>query len=212
MKNKNIAIVAALVAALSVSLTACYTDGGTPNDNDNKPTVQPTAPATDEPVVIEAESGDVVDADAADAINASEGDKIAYPMSDGTWVVMPRNGEVPEAVQNDVNAKAEAFSAAYPKPEDDRTAWAAARAELAAQVSEDTGRTVITIVRVYGRFSVPEQNYMTRYLIVGVPESIAQPDYGDGGMAYPTAEAAQTAVDQYLSNKDAGKYIVMHSY
>lgn len=102
IRMAEVAIAAAMVAALLTGCTANDTQAGEPttsrtSERSDSPVEEPTEPPV--PHV-----GDLLDPAAAEALNDARGDARAYPMPDGTYVLINANEPLPPAVAESLNS------------------------------------------------------------------------------------------------------------
>lgn len=142
MKTTTITTASFGFAVAAALLTGCATVPGTELIPDAGPTAT-AAPAPD----AEAKTGDVVDADAAAAIKGAGNGQRAYPMADGTLVVVTKTEPLPTAVQADVDAKTAATLATVPNFSADLNGGSAALGKAQSDVASGTGKRVIVIWR-----------------------------------------------------------------
>lgn len=141
---------AALVLAAGLALTAC---SNTPNVEDPTPTApvveqteapEPTAPEETEAPVVEApKTGDIVTTAPADL----EPSQKAFPLADGTFVIVDRYEPLPDAVQATVQATAEQGTAnvgsGYNAVND-------ANSAVKSEIVQATGKNVVLVYRMIG--------------------------------------------------------------
>ena len=170
-------------------LTGC---AATTSSTDLLPTSKPAATATETSAATVWKTGDLVtDADVQTILKAGNGQR-AYPMSDGTFIVVTRTAPLPAAVQVDADAKAAAVIASWP----DASAEGAVEAykEATGSFASSTGKRVIVVWDVVGYPSTASESKSTFWTITGEAAS--------GGNVFVTRGEAQVAVDTFLSGRD----------
>ena len=185
---------------LAALLTGCSADA-----TDLKPTAAPAAsstPVAEAPVaetpVAAPVTGDNVDAIEAKEILKSGLGQRAYPMADGTYVVVTKDEPLPEAVHYDIEDKTNATLTPYRENSQDRDA---AMAQAQDYVAKNTGKQVILAWHVYG-FDDPSAEAKSEFwFIAGGPDSTAH---------YTAKADAQSAIDGWLAGKDdAATYTIV---
>lgn len=109
----------------------------------------PVSPSPSAPAYV---AGEVVDAATAEVMAANyDGPQRGYPMPDGSYIVVDRAAPLPDAVQQDVNARGDAFTRTFPRVEDAGSGAAAdARSKLMADIASQTGKQVVLVNRTEG--------------------------------------------------------------
>jgi hypothetical protein len=198
--NKKITTSVLGFTVLATLLTGCSA-GAT----DLKPTAEPAAsstPVAEAPVaetpVAAPVTGDNVDAIEAKEILKSGLGQRAYPMADGTYVVVTKDEPLPEAVHYDIEDKTNATLAPYRVDSQDSDA---AMGQAQDYVAKNTGKQVILAWLVYG-FDGPSAEAKSEFwFIAGGPDSTVH---------YSAKADAQSAIDGWLAGKDdAATYAVV---
>jgi hypothetical protein len=198
--NKKITTSVLAFTVLAALLTGCSADA-----TDLNPTAVPpvsSTPVADAPVaetpVAAPVTGDNVDAAEAKEILKSGLGQRAYPMADGTYVVVTKDEPLPEAVHYDIEDKTIATLAPYRNNSQDRDA---AIAQAQDYVAKNTGKQVILAWHVWGFDGPSAEEKSEFWFIAGGPDSTVH---------YTAKADAQSAIDDWLAGKDdAATYAVV---
>lgn len=198
MSKKNLSGLLAIPLVTIMLITGCTAPG--PNVTE-PPTPSPSIsePATPAPTQApepELTVGEPVDAATAAELNEAKGDERAYPMPDGTYLLVSKNAPLPEAVQNDVNAKGTAYTTEYPSidPTQGTARIERDRAAVMGEVGKATGKRVIFGMKMSGYINADDANMTTYYFFNGAFQS-PEPRY------YSKADA-EAAVNAWLSQQE----------
>ncbi|MBF9337145.1 hypothetical protein G3N30_13260 [Microbacterium lacticum] len=191
---KRTAATTALAVGAVIALSACVPGPGA----DAAPTAMQTPTPTETTPAYEA--GTVVDVVTATEMNADrEGQYRAYPMPDGTNIVIERTAPLPDAVQADVNSKGEALAQQYPKNTDIHTPRGQqAVGEQVGAITQATGKKVILVIRENGYDY--DGNAITNYYPTG--------QMGPDGTIRSKAEL-EANINAFLADKNANEYVVV---
>lgn len=190
----HVAAVAVLVAAFG--LTACSAPS---SDVAAIPVATSATPAKATLAV-----GTVVDATTAQEIGTS-GTQRAYPMADGTFVVVDRGEPLPEAVQADIDAKAVMFSEEWGSDAQVTATSASLRAreKVIADASWGTGKRPILIFKMTAFDTAESETPTTFWMVNGAGPA---PD-----TARRSREEMTAVVDDWLAQQDdPDAYVVIH--
>jgi hypothetical protein len=190
MKTSTITTVLSF-AVIAAVLTGCSAT----NSNDLVPTSKPVASApatTDAPApAAEAKTGDVVDAAEAEAIKKAGAGQRAYPMADGTFVVVTKTEPLPAAVQADVEAKASAAIATVPDFSADMNGSHTA-IDTAVIAAARTGKRAVVAIHA---LTISDENSDTptlTWFIVGGPGK---------GEHFTDKSEVQSVIDSWLAEQ-----------
>jgi hypothetical protein len=148
-------------------------------------------------------TGDVVDATQAEAILKAGNGQRAYPMADGTFIVVTKTEPLPAVVQSDADAKAEATFGPLRDVANDMNASTAALGKVAGDAIRDKGKRIITVFRTYGYTDADGDNKSEFWVIVGGPKQ---------GTQFGSRAEAQVEIDAWLLVKDnANEYAVVYA-
>jgi hypothetical protein len=147
MKNlKNLVISGTVAIALVGSLAACTS--GNDNDTAPKPTATTSAPVasgTPAPGPSEAPKQEFPVGTVVDPETSLSDTQSAYPLADGSYVVVDQNQPLPENVQADVNARTSTTASASSDASNvaGRSEGLAARTATKSDVQQGTGKRVV---------------------------------------------------------------------
>lgn len=188
MNTKPFATIAAVITA-AILLSGC-TDGGAGSVS-AKPTPNASVSAA-----VAVEVGAVVDPETP----LADGQK-AYPLPDGTFIVVDKNLPLPEAVQADLTAKGEAVVAAHPDGTVDSNAAVKAMGKYTIDITRTTGKRPLIVWYVYG-YPTSGGNKTYFYSISGGP--------GTGSDYYSDRAEVEAIVDGFMADPtNASEYVVV---
>lgn len=139
-------------------------------------------------------TGAVVNAEEAHSILVAGKGQRAYPMADGTFVVVTKTEPLPAAVQADADAKVAAAVAAYPDDTVDHAAAEDAFRNTEGAIAIGTGKRVIFVVGQMGYSTGLAETKTFSYVIRGIPSVL--------GTVYEERADAQAAVEAFLAGVD----------
>jgi hypothetical protein len=194
----------ALATGLTAGLTGCAS--GSSALGALVPTVAAEAPdATASPAAATASTGDIVDAAQADVLlKAGQGQR-AYPMSDGTFVVVTKTEPLPANVQADMNAKTSLVVAAA---NSDTSASMNESTDAlfadAGQAAAGTGKRIISVWAFFGYTDADGDNKSNFWSVYGGPA-------GGQGQPFSSRAEAESYVNDWLAQQDnANEYAVAY--
>lgn len=163
--------------------------------------VEPTAAPAEAPVAA-TKTGDVVDAVQAKVILKARQGQRAYPMADGTFVVVTKTEPLPANVQADANAKAVAVVAAYPDGTVDSDAAIEAMQSALGSFTAGTGKRVIIIWSIFGYPDGMSETKSSFWTVSGGSDR--------GSTIYLSRDEATAAVTAQIG-ADASEYMIVYS-
>ena len=167
------------------------------------PTAAAEAPAvTTTAAAAAAATGDIVDAAQAKALlKAREGQR-AYPMADGTFVVVTKTEPLPANVQADMDAKSAATLAPFVDILADEEGADAALGSAQLFIAKNTGKRVIIALHALGYATSYDEVKTMKWSISGGPAA---------GVLLDDEAAARGAIDSFLAGRDnASEYAVVY--
>jgi hypothetical protein len=191
-----------------ITVIAALLTGCTAGPTDITPTTVPSAtvapmetPVAEEPAApVAPGTGDVVDAaTAAELKDAGEG-QCAYPLDDGTFVVVNKTEPLPAVVQADADAKSAATLAPLTDYSNDAKAARAGIGQAQGYIAKNTGKRVILawFMTAYDGAASSKTSY---WIVAGGPDQTVH---------YYSRGEAQAAIDAWLASKeDAATYAVV---
>lgn len=207
MSKKNLAGLLAIPLVTIMLITGCTAPG--PNTTE-PPTPSPSISAPADPTPTQAPEpeltvGEPVDAETAAELNEAKGNERAYPLPDGTYVVVAKDAPLPEVVQNDVNAKGTSHTQTYPAVSVEPGANAKSereRARVMGEIGQATGKQVVYGMKISGYTSSTATEMETFYFFNGAFPS-PQPRYN-------SKADAEAAVNAWLATKEnPNDYVVV---
>lgn len=188
------------LAAPAAALFALFTLAGCAPEPGSGDVATVTQTPTPTVIALAYEVGTIVDAATAAEMNGNrDGQYRAYPMPDGSFVVIDRTAPLPDAVQADVNSKGEALAQQYPNNTDINTpVGQQAIGEQVGAITQATGKKVIMVIRENGYDY--DGNAITNYYPAG--------HMGPDGTIRSRAEL-EAHINAFLSDKDANEYVVV---
>lgn len=133
------------------------------------------------------------------------GSQRAYPMADGSFVVVDRGEPLPEAVQADIDAKAVAFSEAWGSDAQSAATSASLRAreKVMADASGGTGKRPILILKMTAYETAEAEMPTTFWMVNGAgpaPDAVRR-----------SREEMTAIVNEWLAQQDdPDLYVVIH--
>lgn len=182
----------AVVAALLTGCTATTFDIKPSDVATAKPTA--SAPATAAPAAATVPTGTIVDEAAAHSILVAGKGQRAYPMADGTFVVVTKTEPVPAAVQADANAKAAATVAAHPDGSAPGMEGENALRAAEGAVAIGTGKRVIFVAGQIGYVESTSESKTYVLTVRGAAPLL--------GVLYDNRSDAAAAVDSFVASSD----------
>jgi hypothetical protein len=193
--NKNITTTVFGLTVIAALLTGC-TAGPVEGD----PITVPSATIAPSEAPVAPVTGDIVDeATAAELKEANEGQR-AYPLDDGTFVVVNKTEPLPAVVQADIDAKTAAVLAPQSDVSNNANLVLTAPGEASGHIAKNTGKRVIIawLVRGYDGHAASPSNF---WFVSGGPDMTVH---------YSDRESAQAGIDAWLAGKeDASTYAVV---
>ena len=192
---------ASVALALATVLTGCASGANglgalVPTPAAASPSATPTAAAA------AAATGDIVDAAQADVLlKAGQGQR-AYPMADGTFVVVTKTEPLPPNVQADADAKSAATLAPFTDYAADTTGAEAALGAAQGFIAKNTGKRVIVVWNIIGYVDSYAEVKTSTWFIAGAASL---------GDLFPDEASARSTVDAFLAGRDDGnEYAVVY--
>lgn len=200
--NKNITTTVFGLTVIAALLTGCTAAPVEVKPTAPTATVAPSeTPVAEEPAApVAPVTGDIVDeATAAELKDANEGQR-AYPLDDGTFVVVNKTEPLPPVVQADIDAKTAAVLAPQSDVSNNANLVLTAPGEASGHIAKNTGKRVIIawLVRGYDGHAASPSNF---WFVSGGPDMTVH---------YSDRESAQAGIDGWLAGKDdAATYAVV---
>ncbi|TFC45925.1 hypothetical protein [Cryobacterium shii] len=191
-----------LATGLTAGLTGCAS--GTSALGALVPTAAAEAPAgTQTAAAAAAVTGDIVDAAQADVLLKAGAGQRAYPMADGTFVVVTKTEPLPAAVQADMNAKTSDVVAANRDISENMNAGTAALLSDAGKSAAGTGKRIISVWGLFGYPDMDAETKVSYWTINGGPAG--------SGKQFSSRAEAETFVNAWLTQQDnANEYAVVY--
>lgn len=197
LKTTTIAKTVLTIAVAVTLLTGCATTSST----DLLPTSTTSATTTETPATVLTTGDLVAGSDVQTMLKAGNGQR-AYPMADGTFVVVTKNEPLPAQVQADIDAKTAATLATVPNYSADMNAAEATLEKAQGDVAVGTGKRVLVVWRALAFWSFDAEIETYQWLIAGGPAL---------GEHWDEKSQAQAVVDEWLAAKDnANEYVVVY--
>ncbi|MDY0828930.1 hypothetical protein SK224_07295 [Microbacterium sp. BG28] len=189
-------VAAAAVLVAAFGLTAC-----TAPASSTTATPSLTSTASADPTLV---VGAVVDATTAQEIG-TRGTQRAYPMADGSFIVVDRGEPLPAAVQADIDAKAVAFSEEWGSDAQAAATSASLRAreKVIADASWGTGKRPILILKMTAYETAEAEAPTTFWMVNGAGPA---PD----GVSRSREEMTAVVNDWLAQQDDPDLYVVIH--
>jgi hypothetical protein len=192
-----------------LTVIAALLTGCTATPAETTPTTAPTATVapTEAPVAeapaapVAPVTGDVVDAaTAAELKDANEGQR-AYPLDDGTFVVVNKTEPLPAVVQADAEAKSAASLAPLTDYNNDAKAARAGIGQAQGYVAKNTGKRVIVAWQIHALENTRSEVASDYWIVAGGPDQTVH---------YFSQAKAQSAIDGWLAEQEeAATYAVV---
>lgn len=194
----------AVIAALLTGCSAPAADLIPATPTKTAAAVEPTEAPAEAPVAAAPKTGDVVDAVQAKVIlKAGEGQR-AYPMADGTFVVVTKTEALPANVQADMEAKTSAVVAANRDISENLNAANGALFADAGKSAAGTGKRIISVWGLYGYTDADGDNKSNFWGVFGGP--------GGQGQQFSSRAEAESFVNAWLAQQaNANEYAVVYA-
>jgi hypothetical protein len=191
-----------------ITVIAALLTGCTAGPSDTTPTTAPSAttapteaPVAPEPVApVAPVTGDVVDEATAAALkDANEGQR-AYPLDDGTFIVVNKTEPLPAVVQAEIDVKSAVLLAPSTDATSNSNLLLTEPGKVQSLVAKNTGKRVLVAWRVHA-FDGYDETATDWWFVSGGP---AMTDH------YADRASAQAGIDAWLAGKeDAATYAVV---
>jgi hypothetical protein len=189
-----------LAASLTAGLTGCASGSSAlgalvPTAAAEAPAVTPNAAATG------AATGDIVDAAQADVLLKAGAGQRAYPMADGTFVVVSKTEPLPANVQAEIQTITAAKVATVPDITDDTSGALAVLGQAQGYVSKNTGKRTLIVWKALGLWTDEAESATTEWIVSGALQ----------GQHFGSNDAAQAAADAWVaSTSTPGEYVIIN--
>ena len=194
---------ASVALVLATGLTAGLT--GCASGSSALGALVPTAAAESPAAISNAAAvvtGDIVDAAQVDVLLKAGAGQRAYPMSDGTFVVVTKTEPLPANVQADMDAKTAATLAPFYDFLADEVGAEAALDSAQGFIAKTTGKRVIIAWKTIG-YADSYAEVKTSFWIISGAASL--------GDLFPDEASARSTVDAFVAGRDDGnEYAVVY--
>ena len=196
---------ASVALVLATGLTAGLT--GCASGSSALGALGPTAAAESPAAISNAAAvvtGDIVDAAQVDVLLKAGAGQRAYPMSDGTFVVVTKTEPLPANVQADMEAKSAAVVAANGDVTVDRDAHLSALYASAGSIGASTGKRVISVWPLVGYPFSDSESKVGYWNVNGGP--------APAGEQFNTRDEAVAFINAWLAQQaNANEYAVVYA-
>jgi len=187
-----------VVLLLAAGLTGC---AATSSGSSLVPDVASAAASAAAPTP---KTGDIVDATEAKVILKAGDGQRAYPLADGTFVVVTKTEPLPAAVQADIEAKANVVAAEFRDASADLNATGAALGASEGKTASETGKRVISVWGLVGFYDSTIETKGPYWNVNGGP--------ANSGAQFATQAEARAFVDAWLAAQpNANEYVVVYA-
>ena len=158
--------------------------------------------ATASPAAAAVATGEIVDAAQVDVLLKAGQNQRAYPMADGTFVVVTKTEPLPANVQADMDAKTAATLAPFYDFLADEVGAEAALDSAQGFIAKTTGKRVIIAWKTIG-YADSYAEVKTSFWIISGAASL--------GDLFPDEASARSTVDAFVAGRDDGnEYAVVY--